>query len=101
MHIAHLGEPEPPPDLARPETAPLVAVLPKVANDVRLLQEEPHGVGELKLGAEERGLFARGGEEAGEALADEAGDVVAVEVVFRDCLQVDWGGSGAGRGRGE
>mmetsp|Transcript_3591 Transcript_3591/g.6147 ORF Transcript_3591/g.6147 Transcript_3591/m.6147 type:complete len:400 (-) Transcript_3591:477-1676(-) len=69
------------PHLPGPPGAAVHIVLQEVADDVRLLQEEAHAVGQCGLRGHLRGLLARGGEQPREALADEAGDVVAVEVV--------------------
>ena len=77
------------PYLARPEESTLVHVLAEVADDIGLLEQESDRIGYLELGREPVGFFARGGKEAGEALANEAGDVVAVEVVFPDAVEVD------------
>jgi len=92
VHLVHLVEAVLAPDLAGPKEALLVDVLAVVADDIGFLEEETHGVGELELVAEPGGFFARGGENAGKALADETGDVVAVEVVLRDGGEVDEAG---------
>ena len=52
-----------------------------VTDDVGFL-EEIHGVGKLELIAEPGSLFSRSRENAGEAHANEVGDVMAVEVVL-------------------
>ena len=70
-----------------PEGAAIDEVLEVVAEDVGLLQEEAHVAAEGALAAApdvvgEAGLEAAGGELAREALADEAGDEVAVGVVL-------------------
>eukprot|EP00128_Syssomonas_multiformis_P007267 Colp12_sorted_trinity150504_noHs@30891 len=73
------------PDGLGPEGAAVDIVLQVVADDVGLLQEHARGVGDglghlLHLS----GLVARAGEQAGQTLAHEARDVVAVEVVGGD-----------------
>ena len=70
------------PDLLGPKVAVVMMVLVDVADDVRLLEEEAHGV--VEAGALQQARVAEFGldEEASEPLADEAGDVVAVEVVL-------------------
>ena len=78
-----------PPDLARPEEAALLGVLAKVADDVRLLQHEAHRVRQLELVPEPFRLLAGRGPKACETLADETGNVVAVEVVLVDGFDVD------------
>mmetsp|Transcript_9612 Transcript_9612/g.30788 ORF Transcript_9612/g.30788 Transcript_9612/m.30788 type:complete len:817 (+) Transcript_9612:244-2694(+) len=83
------------PDVAGPEGAAVDVVLEVVADDVCLLEEEAHGVGEAEgvlgraegpdsaaAGGELARLHAAGDEDPGEALADEAGDGVAVAVVL-------------------
>ena len=62
VHLMHLVEAVLAPDLAGPEEALLVDVLAVVTDDVGLLEEETHGVGELELVAEPGGFFARSGE---------------------------------------
>ena len=70
------------PDLLGPKVAVVMVVLTDIADDVRLLEEEAHGV--VEAGALEQARVAELGldEEASEPLADEAGDVVAVEVIL-------------------
>mmetsp|Transcript_36980 Transcript_36980/g.114189 ORF Transcript_36980/g.114189 Transcript_36980/m.114189 type:complete len:444 (+) Transcript_36980:332-1663(+) len=71
------------PDLLGPEHARrlLDDVLVVVADDVGLLEEEAHAVGDAQVLGDRRVLEPARREEAREAVADEAGDVVAVEVV--------------------
>lgn len=72
------------PDGLGPEEAAVVDVFSKVAEDVDFLEAEAHGVGQGELQAELGAFEVGGAEEHGEALTDEAGDVVAVEVkVFK------------------
>ncbi|KAI3487754.1 hypothetical protein L1887_48235 [Cichorium endivia] len=68
------------PALLGPEEAALLAVLCVVADDVGLLEEEAHVVGELELVTEPGPFELAFAKETREALADEAGDKVAVEV---------------------
>ena len=73
------------PDLARPKDAPLVNVLAVVADDVYLLEEEAHRVGEALVLANDVVFHARLRKELGEADADEARHVVAVEIPLGLC----------------
>ena len=70
------------PYLTGPEKPVGIEVLSEVTEDVCLLEEGAHAVGEDELVGDVGGFFARGGKEAGEAFADETSHVVAVEVVF-------------------
>lgn len=71
------------PDLLGPEDARGVLrnVLEIVTDDVRLLQEQTHVIGRGQVIGKMGVLHAAGGEQASEAVSDEAGDVVAVHVV--------------------
>ena len=89
VHLVHLVEAVLTPNLTGPKETPLVDILAIVTDDAGFLEEETHGVGKLELDAEPGGFFTRSGENAGEALADEAGGVVAVEVVLCDGGKVD------------
>ena len=82
------------PDFLGPKVAAVMMVLADVADDVRLLKEEAHGV--VEAGALQQARVAEFGldEEASEPLADEAGDVVAVEVVL--LIRPDTGVLGSG-----
>lgn len=64
-------------DGPRPEAAALVDVLLDVSQDVGLLQEQAHRVGQHELVGQERPLLLSRHEQAREALADEAGNVAA------------------------
>mmetsp|Transcript_17637 Transcript_17637/g.25750 ORF Transcript_17637/g.25750 Transcript_17637/m.25750 type:complete len:457 (-) Transcript_17637:512-1882(-) len=76
------------PHLLWPEGAPVHVVLEVVPDDVGLLQEEPHAVGQLHLQGQALTLLPRRTEQAGQTLAYHAGHKVAVAVVLH-------GGGGA------
>ena len=74
------------PDLLGPEVPVVVMVLPDVTDDVRLLQEQAHRV--VQTGPLQQGRVAKLGldEQAGQALSDQTGHVMAIQVVFLDGL---------------
>ena len=71
------------PDLARPKDPSVLQVLEIVADDVGLLQEEAHRVGQLLVFPDRRRLQAGLRKQVREADADQPGDVVAVAVPLR------------------
>lgn len=75
------------PDLAGPERALVFEVFGVVADDVCLLEEEAHALEELFVGlVQVAGAKVGVDDHLGEAVADQPGDVVAVEVVVLDGL---------------
>lgn len=74
------------PDLFGPEETAVVDIFSEVTEDVVLLQEEAHRVGEGELQSQFRTLEPRGAEQHGEAFTDETGDIVAVEVELGEGL---------------
>lgn len=70
------------PNLLGPEPAVIVKVLPDIADNVCLLQEETHGL--VQIRALQKSRVAKLGldEQASKALADQTRHVVAVQVVF-------------------
>lgn len=70
------------PNLLGPESAVIVEVLPDVADNVSLLEEKSHGL--VESGALQKSGVAKFGlhKEAGETLANQASNVVAVQVVL-------------------
>lgn len=74
------------PDFLGPEPTLIVKVFPNITDDVGLLEEETHGLVEMR--ALQQGRVAELGldEQTGETLADQAGHVVTVEVVFLNSL---------------
>lgn len=74
------------PDLLGPEATFIIVVLSDVSDDVGLLQEETHRL--LQMGAFEESRVGQLGldEQAGETLTDQAGNVVAVLIIFLDRL---------------
>lgn len=78
------------PDLFRPKHPSVIHVFSEVAENVGLLQEEAHRVAEDELATDVRRFSARSGEETREALADDTGDIVTVEIeVFERLDRVD------------
>jgi hypothetical protein len=74
--------------LARPKVPTLVGVLAQVTENVSLLEQQTHRVGQRELFVESRHLFARSREQPGQALADKTGNIVAVQVVVANGFKV-------------
>ena len=73
------------PNLARPEHAGRglhANVLKVVSDDVRLLQEETHAVRRAQVVRDAGILEATGRKQAGEPVANKAGDIMAIEIVI-------------------
>jgi len=70
------------PDLLRPESAVVVKVLPDVTDDVGLLKEETHRLVESGALQQSGVTELRLHKEAGKTLADQASNIVAVQVVL-------------------